>query len=605
MHIPKNNVLAVTKDSINQLLIRPFVAPSTNRISHYNNNSPPLRMQKALRYVPPLNPCAYVDYMRLLLRFSASLARFAADHPQVISTARRALCQTASVGFAMLQKHVGPDALSEAKLALPDYGADQLTFAAAFERVADAASNKAAVAASAATSASNGGVLAVGASWNATSLRYALTSLTGKALWALLSTPAGPPPAANPHGASGASCEALCDGIRAECFRILHWLAADRPETTPPILPPTTDVRSKGAAAAAASDRPASALASIGTGSGSASDGADKASMTRAGDDVDSLWRLALALLADARSHAPEAASAADAALELHDATIQYLAAHATSPRGEARAHKASAAAAMTSSPLATSLAGNLVRARRRPHANDTSRGGRNAAGVDEATRIGRSLSFSSSSSSASDGSCYSSSNAAFNEAAVASTAVVACGEPFVTPYKAATKRSAIASGGASSGLLASPEGVRSLQAPGSASSSASGGSESTAPLCDTSMTSESGEGDTSMMSAASDISCEAGTSVTAASMAAYGRSDVGGGISSGASPLLPHFSCFCRQRQPPLSPTSTADWRQLDARHFQPQRLVSSLLILLIVFVTLSSQHRYAPASAAAATNY
>lgn len=132
---------------------------------------------------------------------------------------------------------------------------------------------------------------------SSTTASYTVLSLTGKALWALL--------------AAGGT---LAD-VRTEADKILRWIAAGMGTSAPVFSPPA----SSGGAARAA--------------------------------EVNAHWRLALDCLYGAHSTAPEPAAAADAALEAHDAVIEFLAAHATC-RASERPQRGRSAVCRTPPPL-------------------------------------------------------------------------------------------------------------------------------------------------------------------------------------------------------------------------------------------------------------
>ena len=281
-------------------------------------------------HVEPLHLRVYVEYQRTVLRYAQGLRRYHSTFPLSVSTTLRSLAQAVSVGIALLQLFdewagEGGAGCEEAlpPLLLPAYSST-LTFRGAFAAAGSpsfayvgerslAASRSYYEDMAAGATAGNGssGISGGGGSSSSRSnngadalpsaairlLRYAAASQTGKALWALL---------------AGGGC---MDDVRRECEKVLQWIAAHRP--------PARTGSSAAGGTVCAPPTPAAALDAEVLG---------EASSPR---KRDAAWSLALACLSAAARLAPESAAQAEAALELHDATIEYVAAHATCERVE------------------------------------------------------------------------------------------------------------------------------------------------------------------------------------------------------------------------------------------------------------------------------
>lgn len=241
-----------------------------------------------------------------MLRYAFGLRRFYNSYPLSEGTSLRSLAQGLAVGLAMLELleelGVAAGAPPSPPLDLPAYS-ETLSFRAAFAAAGGGAAASASyrddksIVASVryfsrmcgdACDAEAAAPPRLGAR-ALQALRFSVASLSGKALWALM--------------AAGGSL----DVVRTEAEKMLRWLLSGR--------------AAEGAAAAgAAAAAPAAAQL----------DPAPKAGVfdgPRARDDA---WALALRCLSAAVLCAPEGAAHAEAALELHDATIEYAAAHAT-----------------------------------------------------------------------------------------------------------------------------------------------------------------------------------------------------------------------------------------------------------------------------------
>lgn len=201
----------------------------------------------------------------------------------------RAQAQSVALCFALLEAHVGTVLVRDSLgLHVPTYQPG-CSFSSAFRSVAARAVD--------CSSSTSDTTLEPGGD-----TAYLLLSLSGKALWSMLS-------------AGGT----LAD-VRSEADKILRWISA-------------------------------------GTGSPAPAYTAD-ATSTAATVDTDALWRFALSCLHSAHLHSPEPAAAADAALESHDAAMEFLAVHLTCP--------------LTERPLSQGLRGDPSKGRkRRPEVPD------------------------------------------------------------------------------------------------------------------------------------------------------------------------------------------------------------------------------------------
>ena len=273
--------------------------------------------QALLQTVEPLHYDGYVHYVRILLRFASALARFAHFGPAVV-TMRRTLAQAGAVSAALLDYYVGAEALAEVGVTLPQYAAGGVSFADAFRTLAGPAeayaphpprgASRARLALLAAPSSTAAPAAAwrpgqpfrSGSAWDVTVMQAQLASLGGRALWALLS--------------AGGDI----DDIRSEADKVLRWVAESR-------------VASVGSSSPRSPPAPLAPGIAIGP--------------AAAAESPEALWQSALGLLSMARCCSPEAAVAADAALQLHDASLEYLAAWAVCPKVEAMEAEAQATA--------------------------------------------------------------------------------------------------------------------------------------------------------------------------------------------------------------------------------------------------------------------
>ena len=218
--------------------------------------------------------------------------------------------------MAMLDYYVGAESIAEIGVVLPSY-CPALSFGGALRALAAPAETYLAADAAAWRA---GEPFRSGSEWDSRVMRFNLIALCSKALWSLLS-----------QGALAEGGEMAT--IRVETDKIVRWVASGQPhKPVPPAAPSPT-------AATTAVETGAKALA-----------------------EREQLWTVVLGLSRLARAAAPVQAATADAALELHDATLEYLAAHATcaftekGEAGQARARasqSATAAAAADAAPIA------------------------------------------------------------------------------------------------------------------------------------------------------------------------------------------------------------------------------------------------------------
>lgn len=253
-------------------------------------------LQECLKRVEPLHP-VYVDYVRALCRYGEALNKHASI-PTARTTQVRCLAQACAVSLALLEKHFEPSATAalgydKYGIVLPAYN-DRMSFADAMtaqtmDAGAYAASEatsrgameedwicmrEAAPTACAGLSGEEDGSPAAKVSPENV-LRYRVALLAAKALWMLQ--------------AAGGDL----DLIRAEHTKILRWVSS---VTSIPVAEPSA--RSAAGAAVARAQ----------------------------------LWQVMFGCFMLARDCAPEPMAAADVALDLHDASVEFMVAHAVMP---------------------------------------------------------------------------------------------------------------------------------------------------------------------------------------------------------------------------------------------------------------------------------